>query len=209
MALERVNSQSSFELCFVLHLQQLSDPGSHLPAFKSVTGRLSLVLHAVTLPCHSCLMWSQLDFLWRAGTPGQISLPTGEKVSLTNWTLPVQAKENRVAFYSKNIYIQTHINVCVCVYIDTLIYTYVYNILLDECFFILHLRLTVLFWEKSNHFPCQRAATQPVHSVWERQVSHLRRVIFQLHSIPFIICFKNTVCKARKNRSCRGKKKIN
>lgn len=109
----------------------------------------------------------------------------------------------------KYIHTHTKTRVCIYIYIDTLIYIYVYNILLDECFFMLHLRLTLLFWEKSNRFPCQRAATQPVHSVWERQVSHLRCVIFQLHSIPFIICFKNTVCRARKNRSCRGKEKIN
>jgi len=53
----------------------------------------------------------------------------------------VQAKEDRVAFYSKNIYRRAHI--CVYIYRHTLIYIYVYNILLDEGFFMLHLRLTV------------------------------------------------------------------
>lgn len=84
MPLDRVNSQSSFELRFVLRLRSSSDPASHLPASNSVTGHHSIALHAVTLPYHSCLMWSRLDFLRCAWTPGQISLLTGEKVNLTN-----------------------------------------------------------------------------------------------------------------------------
>lgn len=84
----------------------------HTSACNSATGHPSIVLQALTLPCHSCLMWSRLDFLWHARTPGQISLLTGKK-SHTDKLNISSAITGRHRGFSLQKHIYPHTNTCV------------------------------------------------------------------------------------------------